>query len=129
MDYGAVAVDMAKKSDILIVKDRDVALVTFTTATVSNAERIAKATREMHSYVEEYHPQRVVFDFGKVKFFSSLVLGLLLSVRAKLEPDSGEVVISAINPQLYRVFKITNLDKIFRFFPDTDSAVRAVHAD
>jgi len=57
----------------------------------------------------------VVVDFECVKFFSSTVLGLLLDIRAKLKAYNGEVVISSINPQLYRVFKITHLDKIFKF--------------
>jgi anti-anti-sigma regulatory factor len=52
---------------------------------------------------------------------------MLLEVRAKLEASGGEVVISAINPQLHRVFKITSLDKIFRFFPDSNCAVKAIN--
>jgi len=47
-----------------------------------------------------------------------------LDIRAKLETYNGEVVVSAINPRLHRVFKITNLDKIFRFFPDKESAIK-----
>jgi anti-anti-sigma factor len=58
-----------------------------------------------------------------VRFFSSQVLGLLLDMRSRTQPFEGEVVISAINPQLHRIFRITNLDKIFRFFPDKISAV------
>ena len=77
------------------------------------AQKIADGLKEM------------VIDFENVKFFSSAVLGLLLDIRAKLKTYEGEVVISGINPQLYRVFKITNLDKIFRFFPDKQSAIRA----
>jgi anti-anti-sigma factor len=57
------------------------------------------------------------------------VLGLLLDIRAKLQSHNGKVVISAINPQLHRVFKITNLDKIFAFFPNRESAVKAISAD
>ena len=67
----------------------------------------------------------IVFDFECVKFFSSQVLGLLLDIRSKLMTLGGELVISAIDPQLFRVFKITNLDKIFKFYPDKDSAVKA----
>jgi anti-anti-sigma regulatory factor len=58
-----------------------------------------------------------------------MVLGLLLDMRAKLKMHDGEVVVSAINPELYRVFKITNLDKVFRFFPDKKSAVEAMSTD
>lgn len=118
---------MGKKSDIMIIRDKGSAIVTFTTETISNAERIMTASEEINAFVEEHHPEKVIFDFAKVKFFSSLVLGMILGVRAKLEADNGEVLISSIDPQLYRVFKITNLDKIFRFFPDAKSALESVN--
>ena len=46
--------------------------------------------------------------------------------RARMKTYEGGVVISGINPQLYRVFKITHLDRIFEFFPDRSSAVKSV---
>ena len=36
-------------------------------------------------------------------------------------------VLDEIFPQLHRVFKITNLDKVFRFFPDKESAVKTIN--
>jgi anti-anti-sigma regulatory factor len=36
------------------------------------------------------------------------------------------VVISGINPNLTRVFRITNLDKVFKFYPDVESALKAL---
>jgi len=50
---------------------------------------------------------------------------MLLNIRTKLKELEGEVVISGIEPQLYRIFKITNLDKIFKFFSDKESAISA----
>ena len=37
-----------------------------------------------------------------------------------------KIIISGINPQLGRVFKITNIDKIFKFYPDKQTAIDAV---
>jgi len=103
-----------------------VAIVSFKARSISNYEGIAAASVRIRGFVDEHRPATVVFDFEQVKFFSSQVLGLLLEIRAKLNELGGEVVISAINPQLHRVFTITNLDKIFRFFRDRESAVQAV---
>jgi anti-sigma B factor antagonist len=104
----------------------NVAVVSYKAATVSNVEEILAISKQISEFIEENHPSRIIVDFENVKFFSSMVLGLLLDMRAKLKADDGEVVVSAINPQLYRVFKITNLDKVFRFFPDKESAVEAM---
>ena len=105
--------------------EANVAVVAFKSPSITDVKAIGTATDRIRSFVEEKKPGRLVFDFEQVKFFSSEVLGLLLDIRAQLEPYSGKVVISAINPQLHRVFKITNLDKVFGFFPDKHSAVKA----
>ena len=117
---------MDDKVDIEITSKGCVAVVAFKTTTVSDVEGIAAASKQIKEFIEENHPNSIVFDFERVKFFSSEVFGVLLDIRAKLEGYNGEVVISTIEPRLHRVFKITNLDKVFRFFPDSESAVRAV---
>jgi len=117
------------KIGVEITSDGNAAIVAFKTASISNVEEIAADSKQIKDFIEEKHPKEVVVDFEGVKFFSSAVLGLLLDIRAKLKTYDGEVVISAINPQLYRVFKITHLDRIFRFFPDKANAVRAVNTD
>lgn len=117
---------MEEISKIEIKNEGGVTVFTFKTASINDTETITTVSRTIRDFVEENKPQKVVFDFGEVKFFSSQLLGLILAVRSRLEDYNGEVVISAINPQLHRVFKITNLDKIFRFFPDKESAVKTV---
>jgi len=117
---------MDEKVDVEITQDGGVAVVTFKSASISNVEGITAVSKQIKGFIEANRPNKIVIDFGLVKFFSSQVLGVLLDVRAKLGTYDGEVVISAINPQLYRVFRITNLDKIFKFFPDKKGAIRAV---
>jgi len=41
-----------------------------------------------------------------------------------LRPTNGEVAITSLSPQLQRVFKITNLDSLFRFYPDRTTAMQ-----
>ncbi|HUS72496.1 MAG TPA: STAS domain-containing protein [Sedimentisphaerales bacterium] len=117
---------MEEKVDVKITSEDSVAVVAFKTASISDVERIAAASKQIKEFVDEKRPSKLIFDFGGVKFFSSLVLGVLLEIRSKLMIYNGEVAISAINPQLHKVFRITNLDKIFKFFPDRESAVREV---
>ncbi|MBN2270133.1 MAG: STAS domain-containing protein [Sedimentisphaerales bacterium] len=108
--------------DVEISRQGRVAVATFKSGCISDVEGIAAAATRIKKFIEEGMPKRLVFDFAEVRFFSSQVLGLLLDIRASLAKSESEVVISGINPQLHRVFKITNLDKIFRFFEDKESA-------
>ena len=111
-----------------ITTEGDVAIVTFKKSSISNVEDISVTAGHIAKFIEDNRPKRVIFDFKGVKFFSSRVLGLLLETRASLSSYDGEVFISGINPQLHRVFKITNLDQVFVFFPDTESALKAKHS-
>ena len=120
---------MDEEIGVGITSEGSTAVVAFKSASVSDVDAITTAAKQIKEFIDGNQPNKLIFDFGSVKFFSSQVLGLLLDIRAKLETYNGEVVISAINPQLHRVFKITNLDKIFRFFPDKESALQAVGTD
>jgi anti-sigma B factor antagonist len=116
---------MVEESLGQISSEGDVAIVTFKKSAISNLEDISVTASHIAGFVEANHPKCVIFDFKGVKFFSSRVLGMLLETRAALASYNGEVLISAINPQLHRVFKITNLDQVFEFFPDAESAKKA----
>ncbi len=115
----------AGQDSLEITIQEGIAVAGFRAASITDLEEISVVSEIIGKFIEKNHPRRIVFDFERVKFFSSQILGLMIDVRAKLQAYDGEVVISAIDPQLHRVFKITNLDKVFRFFPDRESAVRS----
>ena len=117
---------MDERTGVVITNEAGAAVVVFKSASISEVDVITAASKHIKALIDENQPDKIIFDFDGVKFFSSQVLGLLLDIRAKLKPLNGEVLISAINPQLHRVFKITNLDKVFRFFPDKESAFQAM---
>lgn len=127
-DLPGVAVRMAE-IDVEITTDANATVVAFKSASMSDVDGIASAAWKIRNLAETQRPQTLIFDFEAVKFFSSQVLGLLLDVRKKLEESGGKVLISGINPQLNRVFKITNLDKVFQFFPNRQEAVKMARAD
>jgi anti-anti-sigma factor len=115
---------MQMKHGLDIAREGNVAVASFKSPCISDAEEISNASTQLRQYIQTDPPHRMVFDFQGVKFFSSQVLGLLLEARAHLRPHAGEVAITSLSPQLQRVFRITNLDKIFRFYPDRASAIQ-----
>jgi anti-sigma B factor antagonist len=120
---------MAGVIDLEITINADTVVVAFKSASLSDVDGIANASDQIKEFIDKNQPKKLVFDFEGVKFFSSQVLGLLLDIRTRMGKYNGEIVISAINPQLHRVFKITNLDKVFEFFPDKGSALKIISTD
>lgn len=108
---------------IEINRTDDVALVRFGLSSICAGNDVDEISQTLRSYVCQNHPPKVVVDFANVRFFSSQMLGLLVDLWKKLRGFGGLLVISGIDPQLYRVFRITNLDKIFAFAPDWQAAM------
>ena len=120
---------MADEIGLKITIEANTAIVAFKSASISDVDGITNASNQIKEFIDKNMPKRLIFDFEGVKFFSSQVLGLLLDIRAKLSKNNGEVMITAINPQLHRVFNITNLNKVFKFFPDKESALKITSTD
>jgi len=108
-----------------ISKEGDVTVVSFGLETITGLSGLEEISRQLRALINDEKPGKLIVDFAGVKFFSSQMLGLLVDTWRKLGDYGGTVLISGINPQLNRVFKITNLDKIFDFYPDQVSAVKA----
>lgn len=111
---------------INIETEGDVAVVSFNIASICGVAGVERISAELRQYVISQQPKKLVIDFVGVKFFSSQMLGLLVDIWRKQGDAGGKMLISGINPQLGRVFRITNLDKIFQFYPDRDQAIKAI---
>jgi anti-sigma B factor antagonist len=115
---------MDTNAGLTIATEGNTAVASFKSTCISDVAEITNASAQLKQYIETSRPQGLVFDFEGVKFFSSQVLGLLLEARARLEAYRGRMAITSLSPQLERVFKITNLDKIFSFYPNRAAALR-----
>jgi len=118
--------DRNDKEILDISQQGSVAVVRFGAGVISGVSDIDEIGLKLREFVMTTEIKKLVIDFSGVKFFSSQMLGLLVDVWRKLCERGGNLVISGINPRLTRVFRITNLDKVFEFHPDAESAVEAV---
>jgi anti-sigma B factor antagonist len=104
----------------------EVLIVRFDAPAIGAAANLEQLGHDLRDIILQKQPSRMVIDFTRVSFFSSQMLGLLVDVWRRLKDCGGTVVISGINPNLTRVFRITSLDKVFDFYPDTETALKAL---
>ncbi len=67
--------------------------------------------------------QQVVVDLSKVSFIDSSGLGALLFGRRIFSESDGDLKILGAKDNVFNVFKIARLDRVFDFFDDQSSAV------
>ena len=70
---------MDEQTGVEIIKEGTVAIVAFKSASISDVDRIAISSKQITEFIDVNQPNILIFDIEGVKFFSSQVLGLLLS--------------------------------------------------
>ena len=116
---------MTQKSHLVLNQQNGITVVSFAEATLLDAYHVNEISRELYALIEKEGHLQIVLDLSDIKMLSSQTLGVFLNMRHKLEQVKGRMVISGIDPRLYRVFKITNLQNIFDFFENKDDAVKS----
>jgi anti-anti-sigma factor len=114
---------MADESQLRLSERDGVTVVAFGSPTVLDAYHVNQVGKELLELVEKKGARRLALDLADIKMLSSATLRVFLTLRQKLADLGGRVVISGIDPRLYRVFRITNLQSIFDFYDDLEQAV------
>ncbi len=115
---------MADQSARLKVRDfSGVSIVHFADRKILDELCILEIQEELSRLVESKAGSNVVLSFDNVEHLSSAALGMLVTLRKKVEEKQGKLKLSDINPQIFEVFKITRLNKFFDIHPSADKAV------
>jgi anti-sigma B factor antagonist len=69
--------------------------------------------------------QRIALDISDVEFIDSSGLSAAVWALKRLG-GSGELVISGARGTVLSLFRLTQLDKVFRIFPDKEMAIAAL---
>lgn len=111
-------------SRLLITDYAGVTVVAFQDNSILDARQIEQIGRELYTLVDEQDKRKIILDFSSVRFLGSQTLGVLINLHKKAAAGKGEVVLCALRKDLLKVFKITSLDKVFKFFKDDAGALK-----
>ena len=68
---------------------------------------------------------QLILDFSDVQSISSAALGKLITLDKKVKAHGGTLRLSNIRPEIYEVFAITKLNKLFDIRDDEANALHA----
>lgn len=115
---------MAETPKPLSVSDhKDVRVVEFTNSRILDEANIAEIGQSLNGLVEERATPKLLLDFNTVDHLSSAALGMLINVNKKLRERNGQLRLVSIKPQIFEVFVITKLDRLFRILPTRDEGL------
>jgi anti-sigma B factor antagonist len=119
---------MSSHELLRLSQNQGVTVVRFVDNRILDEANIQQLGEELFSLVEEEDHPRLLLNFADVEFLSSAALGKLISLKKKAAVGAREVKLCCIRPEIYEVFKITNLDQVFDIQEDEQDALDAFAA-
>lgn len=110
-------------SHISVTEAEGVSLVEFTDQKILDELSISELGDQLRVVAESAPSIRLLLNFENVEHLSSAALGMLITLDKLVKDNSGKLRLCNINPQIYEVFKITRLNKLFTIHGDTKEAL------
>lgn len=101
-------------SDMLKIDDAGgVVEVSFIQQDILDEANIQQIGTELDAAIEGKAAPKLIIDFGNVRHLSSAALGVLITVNNRSKESGGQMCLANIAPEIFQIFKITKLDRIF----------------
>jgi anti-sigma B factor antagonist len=114
---------MSKIQRLKVQQVASVTVVNFLDKRILDEPTIQAIAEQLFSLVDDSGKRELLLNFNNVEYLSSAALGKLINLHKKLQGLQGRLAMCNVIPQIFEVFAITKLDKIFKIFPDQDAAL------
>lgn len=101
----------------------DVCVARFMDKKILDETNIQIIGNQLFGLVDEDGKQKVVLDFANVEYLSSAALGKLITMDKKVKAAKGKLRLCNVRPEIYEVFAITKLNKLFSMHETLDKAL------
>jgi anti-sigma B factor antagonist len=112
-------------SPVAVVTHGPIRIVEFVQSKILDEANIAEIGTRVGEVIESEHRPRLLLDFRNVDHLSSAALGMLINANNRVREKNGELRLCDIKRQIFEVFTITKLDKLFRIYPNRQAALES----
>ena len=99
--------------NLKIERSLDETFVTIKESKLLDDESIKEMQSTLLELIDSDRHNKMLLNFSEVEFLSSSFLGTLVKMQKRVREKGGELTLININSKIMKVFKITQLDKIF----------------
>ena len=114
---------MSTPKRIQVNESGQVSVVTFADSKIIDEAEIQELGQELYDLVERDNRKKIILNFAHVEFLSSAALGKLIGFEKRVKSNSAELILTNIRPEIYEVFAITRLTKLFEIKDDEADAL------
>ncbi len=116
---------MAKYQRLDLSEVGDVTVVRFRDRKIVEDISVLEVGQELLQLVESDGRTRLLLNFSAVEFLSSAALGKLITLEKRVKARSGALKLTNIKAEIYDVFQITKLNRLFDIKEDEADALAA----
>ncbi len=103
----------------------NVTIVKFVDKKILDETNIQIIGNQLFSLVDEERRPKIVLDFTNVEYLSSAALGKLITMDKKVRAAKAKLRLCCIRPDIYEVFAITKLNKLFSIVDTQEAAIQS----
>jgi anti-sigma B factor antagonist len=103
----------------------DVIQVEFLDRNILDEANIQQIGEEIQTLIESRSKPKLLISFSNVDHLSSAALGTLITINNRVRNAGGQLRLSDIDPQIYEVFVITKLNKLFEIHETAADAIKS----
>jgi len=116
----------ADDSRLRMTENDGITTVEFIDRNILDEANIQSIGDEITSLITSKASPKIVISFANVDHLSSAALGTLITINNKVRNKSGQLRLADIDPQIYEVFVITKLNKLFEIHDTSEAAVASL---
>jgi anti-sigma B factor antagonist len=104
--------------------EHEATIIEFQDRNILDEANIQQIGDEISRIIESRAVPKIIISFEGVDHLSSAALGTLITINNKVRQKDGQLRLTNINPQIYEVFVITKLNKLFNIDQSTSEALK-----
>jgi anti-sigma B factor antagonist len=105
-----------------------VSQVRFIDRNILDEANIQQIADEIAGLIDRAPAPKILICFENVDHLSSAALGALITINNRIKAKGGQMRLSNIDPQIYEVFVITKLNRIFEIHDSVEQAMGSFRA-
>lgn len=113
------------ESRLRITDESGVTQVGFIDRNILDEANIQQIGEELAEIIDSSDSPKLLISFANVDHLSSAALGTLITISNKIKAKNGQLRLAHIDPQIYEVFVITKLNKLFEIHDTAEDAIKS----
>lgn len=113
------------ESKLEVNREGEIFVVDFLERNILDEATIQQIGQEISDLIDRNPSPKLLLSFAQVDHLSSAALGTLITINNKVRQKDGQLRLANIDPQIYEVFIITKLNKLFHIHDSTEEAIQS----